>query len=95
MAAHAVGDGVQRELVVAQEAVLVVVPLATDVGCSPADDSHLRPLTIYARSGGGWLSGRGGLPAPGLGGRAPATGGGAGAAAVPGAGAAARRPRHR
>ena len=38
--AHAVGDGVEADVVVAQEAVLVVVPLPADVGRAPADDSH-------------------------------------------------------
>ena len=46
VSAHAVRHRVEREVVVAQEAVLVVVALATDVGRAPADDAHCVRITL-------------------------------------------------
>src|SRR3954471_1005658 len=40
VSAHSVGDGVQAQAVIAQEAVLVVVALAADVRRPPPDNSH-------------------------------------------------------
>ena len=68
VAAHAVRHRVQRDVVVAQEAVLVVVALATDVGRAPADDSHLR-TGYLTPDGGGVVAGglaAGGAAAGGL-----------------------------
>src|SRR5467141_1676068 len=52
MSAHAVGDGKERQLVVAEERVLVVMPLPTDVGGSPTCDSHLRDPSVFSSAGG-------------------------------------------
>ena len=53
VSAHAVRHRVQRDVVVAQEAVLVVVALATDVGRAPADDAH-SVLVILRPTAAAW-----------------------------------------
>src|SRR4029079_17671162 len=79
VAAHAVSDRVQRDVVVAQKTVLVVVALAADVGRAPSDDAHLREDYLTPAGGGAEAGGAAG------GGAAGAAGAGFGVA--PGAAA--------
>src|SRR5580692_762751 len=86
VAAHAVGDGVKTQLVVAEKTVFVVGALASHVRRAPPDDAHQGlPGTIVPGAPGGAAGGVGGSGG-GAAGLAEAPGVGEAAGAVTGAG---------